>query len=185
MPIPILVGLGIAAAGALAGGIATGIVGNNKLNKERVAHQEERDRLQRQIEELLKKIAKKDAIILKLSKKIKDLDEEKILETQKRHELIQMIDQLEKRQAALESLLSGFIAFVTFRLGKWKHDKIELRKSLEQANNDMSLVDNLLAKIEKDRNMFEIQMYDETSRRDQLAEDRKRLSKKMEMLECA
>ena len=55
MPIPILVGLGIAAAGALAGGIATGIVGNNKLNKERVAHQEERDRLQRQIEELLKK----------------------------------------------------------------------------------------------------------------------------------
>ena len=85
----------------------------------------------------------------------------------------------------MESLLSGFIAFVTFRLGKWKHDKIELRKSLEQANNDMSLVDNLLAKIEKDRNMFEIQMYDETSRRDQLAEDRKRLSKEMEMLECA
>ena len=64
MPIPILVGLGIAAAGALAGGIATGIVGNNKLNKERVAHQEERDRLQRQIEELLKKIAKKDDILI-------------------------------------------------------------------------------------------------------------------------
>ena len=185
MPIPLLVGLGIAAAGALVGGVAAGIVGNNKLNKERVAHQEECDRLQKQIEELLKKIAKKDAIILKLSQKIKDLDEEKVLETQKRHQLLQMIDQLEKRQAALESLLAGFIAFVTFRLGKWKSEKIELRKSLEQANNDMNLVDNLLAKIDKDRNMFEIQMYDETSQRDQLAEDRKRLSKEIEMLECA
>ena len=185
MPISILVGLGIATAGAVVGGVTSGIVGNNKLNKERVAHQEERDRLQRQIEDLLEKIAQKDAIILNLSRKIKDLDEEKKLETQKRYELLKMVDQLEKRQAALESLLKGFLAFVTFRLGKWKSDKIELRKSLEQANNDVSLVDNLLEKIEKDRKMFEIQMDDETSQRDQMAEDRKRLSKEFEMYGCA
>ena len=185
MPISILAGLGIATAGAVIGGVTSGIVGNNKLNKERVAHQEERDRLQRQIEDLLEKIAQKDAIILDLSRKIKDLEEEKKLETQKRYELLQMIDQLEKRQEALESLSKGFLAFVTFRLGKWKSDKIELRKSLEQANNDMSLVDNLLEKIEKDRKMFKIQMDDETSQRDQMAEDRKRLSKEFEMYGCA
>lgn len=109
----------------------------------------------------------------------------KKLETQKKHELLKMIDQLEKRQAALESLLKGFLAFITFRLGKWKSDKIELRKSLEQANNDMILVNNLLDKIEKDRNMFEIQMNDETSQRDQMAEDRKHLSEEFEMLGCA
>ena len=185
MPISILAGLGIATAGALVGGVTSGIVGNNKLNKERVAHQEERDRLQRQIEDLLEKIVQKDAIILNLSRRIKDLDEEKKLETQKKHELLKMIDQLEKRQAALESLLKGFLAFITFRLGKWKSDKIELRKSLEQANNDMILVNNLLDKIEKDRNMFEIQMNDETSQRDQMAEDRKHLSEEFEMLGCA
>lgn len=46
-------------------GVTSGIVGNNKLNKERVAHQEElRSVCRDKIEDLLEKIVQKDAIIL-------------------------------------------------------------------------------------------------------------------------
>ena len=52
-------------------------------------------------------------------------------------------------------------------------------------NQIVSNIEKQLEKIEKDRKMFEIQMDDETSQRDQMAEDRKRLSKEFEMYGCA
>lgn len=175
---------GIAATTLGTGGAI--IHGNNKLNKERAEHQEERNKLQKQIEGLLKKITEKDAIILSLQKRIKELDEEKLAETQKRHEMLQMIEKLEQRQEKLESLLTGLIAFLTFRFGKWNSDKIELRKCLEQSNNDKSIIDGLIIEIENKKASLETEFNRENDMRDQLSSERKKLSKEFEkMEECA
>lgn len=181
--IPLLIPIIAGAASTLLGTAGALFYGKNKLNKERVNHQEERSRLQKQIDELLKKIAEKDKIILALTKKIKELDEEKLEETRKRHQLVELIAKLEERQRALESILNVFIAFITFRFGKWKNDKIELKKALEKANNDESLIEALLEKIENERISFETQMLDETNQRDKLVEDRKELSAEIEKLD--
>lgn len=184
---PVTLGLIIGGISATVMGTGGAIAyGNNKLNKERATHQEERKRLQCQMEELLKKIAEKDAIILSLQKKIKELDEEKLAETQKRHELLQMIDQLEQRQEKLESLLTGIIAFITFRFGKWNSDKLELRKYLEQANNDRTTIDALIVSLEKKKGGLEDNFNQETNFRDKLAADQKKLNDEFEKMgDCA
>jgi len=184
MPVPILGAIAIGGAALVAGALGATLFEENKLNKERANHQEERNRLQQQIEELLRKIAEKDAIIVKLSQKIKELDEEKLQETQKRHQLLEMIDVLEQRQKALESILSGLLAFITFRLGKWKTEKIELRKSLEKAHADHNVIDALIAKIESERASLEIKMSNETKERDQMSADRKRLCEEIETIDA-
>ena len=93
---PLTIAIIAGAASTLLAGGGTAIWANNKINKERAEHQEERNRLQKQIEELLIKITEKDKIILQLQERIKKLDEEKLEETQKRNQLLEMIDVLEQ-----------------------------------------------------------------------------------------
>lgn len=165
---PVTVAALIGGATTIAGTLGAWIHGNNKVNKECAAHQEERSRLQKQIEELLKKIAEKDKIILDLQKRIKQLSEQILAETQRRRQLLEMIDTLTKRQEQLESILTALVAFITFRLGQWKRDKIQLRQALLAAHNDKDTVEALLASIEEQKNQFENKFTLESSQRDEL-----------------
>lgn len=158
------------------------IHGNNKVNKARAEHQEERNRLQKEIERLLKKIIEKDQIIRNLHARIAQLDEEKYAETQKRHELTNMIDMLELRQKKLESILTRLIAFITLRFGKWKQDKIVLKEMLLEANNNRNTIDLRLADIEIQKNTFENEYEQEAIQLEDLHKNRQTLTEKFERL---
>ena len=180
---PLTIAIIAGAASTLLAGGGTAIWANNKINKERAEHQAERNRLQKQIEDLLIKITEKDKIILQLQERIKKLDEEKLEETQKRNQLLEMIDVLEQRQKKLESVLSAVVAFITFRFGKWKRDKQELRQQLLDAGNERIAIENLLLEIEEKKGTFELQFAQETSQRDELYSNREQLTQRIKELE--
>lgn len=179
---PVTVAAIIGGASTLVGTIGAWIHGNNKVNKECSEHQQERDKLQQQIESLLKQIAEKDQIIINLQKRIKQLDEEKLEETQKRNQLLKMIDQLMNRQQQLESIITALIAFITFRFRQWKYNKIQVRQALLAAYNDQNTIDALLASIEEKKQEVENEFTIESSRREELYTARAILTEKYEKI---
>ena len=155
MPIPILVAAGAALFSAVSAGLGVGVYKNNKHNKAKAEWQEEKERLQRKIEEYQIELKKREEKIAELSRRLKEKLEIINKLTDELNETDDMIEGLEIRQIELESFVEKIKAILFFRLKKYNVTKNEILLRISELNENKIGISNKISRNEESRQRCE------------------------------